>query len=132
VAAPAHAATTAPAHAATTETCSITSAFSIPKADNVRGHGWHEDFCVGTVDVSLYYTKGSLYNPFCKDASLEIRSTPGRARLWHGEKQLCGYAGYWNKYPFRVYSSFVNNVESYISACARSTYHPAWTCRKLD
>lgn len=134
MAVPAQAATeTAPA----ATNCQGNTAFTIPQ-NGVKGHGWYHHrvlysgTCVGTVDVSLYYTKGSLNKPFCKDASLTIRSSPTKSALWHRKKQLCGYAGSWEKIGFAVQTSFPHGEGDSISVCARSTYQTVYTCRRID
>ncbi len=135
---PAQAATDRPTTVVPVSNCGGNKSFTIPHNGNVKGHGWyrlaafHSTTCVGTVDVSLYYTKGTLNNPFCKNASLTIRSSPpAHADLWHRTKQVCGYAGSWAKIGFAVQTSFSHGLNGSVSVCARSTYHTAYTCRRI-
>lgn len=134
---PAHAATAMPNAAVPVSNCGGNKYLTIPQNGNVKGHGWYtvgifdSTTCVGTVDVSLYYTKGSLNNPFCKNTSLTIRSSPTAGNLWHRKKQLCGYAGSWEKIGFAVQTSFWHGSSGAVSVCARSTYHAAYTCRRI-
>jgi hypothetical protein len=134
---PAQAATDTPTVVVPVSNCGGNKSFTIPHDGNVKGHGWYRvgifdsATCVGTVDVSLYYTKGTLNNPFCKDASLTVRFSPTTGNLWHRAKQLCGYAGSWEKIGFAVQTSFWQGSNGAVSVCARSTYHTAYTCRRL-
>lgn len=138
--APAHAASASPA----TGQCNGNSTVTIPHAGNVKGHGWYRTnllghvvfACIGTVDVSLYFTKGSVNNPFCKSASLALRRSPIDRPFWDRQHQVCGDDTHWFNTQFNVQQSWsvdiIGGHANPISVCARSTYHAAYTCGQVS
>jgi hypothetical protein len=71
--------------------------------------------CIGTVVVSLYFTKGTAANRFCKDAFLLLTSKDGLRQNF--TQQVCGIAGGWYGTNFGLHNYYYT---PYLSA--QSTY----------
>jgi hypothetical protein len=90
---------------------------------NVRMHGWYTTQqrrkCIGTVVVSLYFTKGTASHRFCKEASLLITSRDGLDTTYY--QQVCGTAYHWTGVGFGFHNYY---YDPYLSAL--STYREGY------
>jgi hypothetical protein len=106
--------------------CTGSAEFNIPQDGQVRGHGWQTNHngsrCVGTVVVSLHFTKGTAAKKFCKDA---IASVSANNRDYNKSHQVCGTAGNWVHTSFSVHENFTIPF----AVCASSTYAAGRTCK---
>jgi hypothetical protein len=101
------------------DTCTGTTGFNIPKSSpnpNIKGHGWYTEEannteCIGTVKVSMYYTKN-----VCKWARLLVGS--GAGQYVGSTGSYCGHKSYWYIWSFGVHKIYPNGT--YV--CARSRY----------
>jgi hypothetical protein len=105
--------------------CTGTTAFTIPTQGEVRGHGWRTanggSDCIGTIVVSLKFTKGTAANKFCKNAIASVSATNQDYGKSH---QVCGTAGNWVHTSFSVHKHFFIPF----NVCASSTYAASDTC----
>jgi len=113
-------------HSAATaaSTCTGTTAFyASHESGNVRMHGWYttqaKRKCLGTVVVSLYFTKGTASDRFCKEASLLITSRDGLDTTYY--QQVCGIAYEWTSVGFGFHNYY---YAPYLSAL--STYREGY------
>jgi hypothetical protein len=118
--------------------CKGDTEFTIPKKGNVKGHGWYKNnhlgtvTCIGTVEVSLHFTKGTTANPFCKRAILNMISEPlGPGGGITSSTKLCGTAGHSKVADFAVHTTFTHLPGSYVRVCAASTYNTGGTCHDV-
>jgi hypothetical protein len=105
--------------------CTGSNEFTIPTRGEYRGHGWRTgnagSACVGTVVVSLKFTKGTASKKFCKDAIASVSAV----NLDYGKAhQVCGTAGNWVHTSFSVHERFRVPFD----VCASSTYGTGRTC----
>jgi len=104
--------------------CTASDSYTIPQYNHVRGHGWVKQngarWCVGTVVVSLYFTKGSPNHLFCKSAeAAPLPDGVGTFGLSYWQN-VCGYAGHWFAVNIGIHRSF---SASFMGMCANSIYN---------
>jgi hypothetical protein len=102
--------------------CTASAEFQLNTVGHKRGHGWvkytdnHNKFCIGTVDVSLEFTK-----TLCKNAELDTSGSQNSGS--QHTHQICGYPaangdGKWFETTFSIHKSFLE--PGYV--CVSSTY----------
>lgn len=113
--------------------CTTSHEFHVPLSGNVSGHGWAGNYsspfwvCIGTVVEDLFFTKGTVSKPFCKYASLSIRTFgPASIQKFHNRRQLCGWAGETVHTSWGIHQSYGKAPASSMAINMASTYHPTW------
>ena len=106
------------------DTCTGTSHVGVGAHPNshAKGQFWQTRFgpgsiCIGTVDVSLFFTK-----TFSKEASVSVRSTAG-GQLFYGVEEVHGTTGHWAAGgAFPIKSVFTGDAAIGLSVCIMSQY----------
>lgn len=109
--------------------CATSHEFHVTTNGNVSGHGWAGNYaspfftCIGTVVESLFFTKGTATNPFCKYANLSIKTFgPASITKFTGHRKLCGEAGTTQHTSWGIHQSYGKAPASSIAVTMSSTY----------
>lgn len=114
--------------------CTGSVPFTIPRKDNVTGHGWYannfpDSTCIGTEVVSLDFHAGSPNNPYCKSASAKLESSLHGTAYGPRTNLICGTNGQTKHTSFGWHVSISRDAFESVYACARSTNEATWTCK---
>jgi hypothetical protein len=117
--------------------CTSRKRFNITPAGDIHGGGYwaiytqaefnSTNICVGTVDASLKFTKGTASNPFCKDGWVSAHRAGlfgdgGYVKPAHAE--MCGSAGEIVVHGFGVYNSWsASSTFAHVRVVVFSTYN---------